>query len=358
LCLCAGLDLDFSFKIAYSSQYVDDSTESKKIYLYDKKGKEIGFIDPIRTAHNGLESFWQEVWEKVYYPFHFIPGNEGEGEEEKYITTAGCKNVIANELLNLAIKTENPYRIGIALHAYADTFSHQNFSGRWSEVNSVKKLFVYSNLSKKLVFNLKLLLLKILRKPIPAIGHVEAYKVPDISYYNWVYFNYRNKYIPASNETRYMNFTEDVYKNYLCKLSLRAGENEPEEFDNLRDKILRGINVEGSLKKRCKYWKKLIMTKLGYSKYPKEYDYHRYKWRKEAFFGRVSWDREKRLDRRIIKMIPRDNFPESNWVNFHRSALAHRKEALKILFNKGLSSKNIYEQVLHKIVGIYKGENL
>ena len=358
LCLCSGLDPDYAYKIAYSSQYVDDSTESRKIYLFDKKGEEIGFIDPVRTAHNGLESFWQEVWEKIYYPFHFVPGNEGERIEEKYITTDGIKNTLAKELLNLALETQNPYRIGIALHAYADTFSHQNFSGRWSEVNSVQKLLVYSNFSKKMIFNFKLWLLKILRGPIPAIGHVEAYKVPDVPYYNWVYFNYRNECIPASNENRYLEFVENVYRDYLCKLSLQIGGEEPEEFNNFKNKILIGINVEGRLKKRCKYWKNLISEKLGLPKFPKEYEYHRHKWRKEAFLGRVNWDRKKRLDRRVIKMMPKDNFPQSNWVNFHRFALAHRKEALKILLDKGLTSKNIYEQVSKKITGIYKGEEL
>jgi len=150
LSLCAGIEPDTAYKIAYSSQYVDDSTESNKMLLLDKNGKEIGFIDPVRMAHNGLESFWKDVWEKIYYPFHFIPGNKGGNKEEKYITMRGVDNDIAKEYLKKAWKTENPYRIGIALHSYADTFSHQNFSGRWSEINSVEKMRVYySNLRRK-----------------------------------------------------------------------------------------------------------------------------------------------------------------------------------------------------------------
>ncbi len=358
LCLCAGLEPDIAYKIAYSSQYVDDSTESRKIFLYDEEGKEVGFIDPVRTAHNGLESFWKGVWEKIYYPFHFVPGNKGEKREEKYITISGVNNTSAYKFLSLALESKNPYRIGIALHAYADTFSHQNFSGRWSEVNSVQKLMVYSNFTKKLVLNFKLWIFKILRGPIPTIGHVEAYKVPDIPYYNWVYFNYKNEYIPGANEDRYLSFAQNVYNDFLCKLSSKIGNGKAEEFINIKNDILLGINREGSLRKRCKYWKKLISKKLGIKKFPKHYKYDKHTWRKEALGGKVNWDKRKRLDQREIYMVAKSKFLESHWVNFHRAALGHRIEALKILTEKELTSKDTYEQVARKIVGDYKGKVL
>jgi hypothetical protein len=358
--VCAGLDPKTAYKIAYSSQYVDDSTESDEILLCNKKGEKIGFIDPVRTAHNGLESFWKEVWDKIYYPFHFVPGNKGENaeenKEEKYITTPADENAFADELLELALKSENPYRIGIALHPYADTFSHQKFSGRWSEVNSVKKIFVYSNFTKKIVSNIKLwLFLKVLKGPIPTIGHAEAWKVPDVPFYNWIYFNYKNKYSAVPNEFRYLSFVENVYKKLLSKLSPKIGTEKPLEFNEMKKEVLIGINKEGGLRKRCRYWKDLISKKMGLKKFPKEYEYNKYKWRKEALKGKVKWDKRKRFDKKEIRFIPKSEFLESNWLNFHRSALGHRIETLRILSENNLVEKRVFEEVSKKIVGKLNG---
>ena len=358
LSLCAGIEPATAYKIAYSSQYVDDSTESKKISLIEKKGRELGFVDPVRTAHNGLESFWKEVWEKIYYPFHFVPGNKGKEHEGRYITVRGEDNDVAKEYLDKALKTEDSCRIGIALHAYADTFSHQNFSGRWSEVNSVDKMLVYySNLRrKKIKIDLKLwLLAKLLKEATPAIGHAEAYMVPDHAYYHWVYFNNRNEYVPAANEERFLSFAESVYNDFLCKASSKIRKGDPEQFDSIRSKILLGINREGSLKKRCKYWKKLIKEKLGSRKL---LEYDKYKWRKEALGRKVKWDKRKRLDQREIFLIPKKQFLESNWLNFHRAALGHRIEALGILTKKNLVSKKTYNQVVKREIVVLDGKKL
>lgn len=364
LSLCAGIEPDIAYKIAYSSQYVDDSTESDKIWLLDKQGKQ-GFIDPVRTAHNGLESFWKDVWEKIYFPFHFVPGHKKEDQDEKSIdekciTKEGKNNQIATEYLDKALKTENPFRIGIALHPYADTYSHQNFSGRWSGVNNVEKMHVYvSNLRrKKMKINLVLIFSKIFKKPIPEIGHGEAVTIPDISNYSWVYFNYKNEYVPASNEERFLSYAENVYNDFLYPFGKKWRKKE-EPFDNIKEKIEQRINLDRRVNKKCKHWMDLISEKLDSKKIRK---YDKYEWRKQALKGKVKWDKKKHLDKHLdqkkVTMAPKDDFIESNWLNFHRAALGHRIEALRILLDHDLVSKKTYDEVAKKIVGEWNGKKI
>ena len=369
LSLCAGIEPDTAYKIAYSSQYVDDSTESDKIWLLDKRGKK-GFIDPVRTAHNGLESFWKDVWEKIYYPFHFVPGHKKGSKdeqikdekyidkEEKYITKEGKSNQIATEYLKKALKTKDPYRIGIALHPYADTYSHQNFSGRWSGVNNVEKMHVYvSNLRrKKLKLKLILSFYNLFRRPIPEIGHAEAVMVPDISNYSWVYFNYKNEYVPAANEERFLSYAENVYENILCKIGKKwRTEKEEIPFDTIKDKIEQGIYLDGRLKKKCRYWTGLISKKLNSKKIRK---YDKYEWRKQALKGKIKWDKRKHLDQKRIAMAPKEDFLESHWLKFHRAALGHRIEALGILLDHELIPKKTYDEVKKKIVAEWDGKKI
>lgn len=355
--LCAGVEPDTAYKIAYSSQYVDDSTESKKIWLLDKEKK--GFIDPVRTAHNGLESFWRDVWEKIYFPFHFVPGHKKEDEDEqrvdeKCITKEGKDNEIAKEYLDKALKTENPHRIGIALHPYADTYSHQNFSGRWSGVNDVNKMHVYVSTlrRKKMKLNLMLILSKIFKKPIPEIGHAEAVKVPDISNYSWVYFNYKNECVPASNEERFLSYAENVYNDFLYPFGKKWRRKE-KPFDSIKDKIEEGIYSEGRLKKKCKYWIDLISEELKPRKIRK---YDKHEWRKQALKGKLKWDKKKHRDKKELSMIPKEKFIESDWLNFHRAALGHRIEALRILLAHDLIKKRTLDEVEKKIVCEWDGK--
>lgn len=60
LARCAGFNRDDAHVIAYSSQYVDDSTESEPINVGD-------FVfDTVRTAHLGLKSYGWDVFFKSW----------------------------------------------------------------------------------------------------------------------------------------------------------------------------------------------------------------------------------------------------------------------------------------------------
>ena len=155
--------------IAYSSQYVDDNNRKQ----YFKDGKEAmfprkiringGHFYPIMTQTISTKSLDIMVQKYVYIPFHFLPGDETvkiDGKINAFSTTPNSEN--AKILLGNALKSENPCLIGIALHTFADTWSHQNFTGFQEEWNSVYPEY---NIFKRLV---------------PNIGHAEAGHSPDV----------------------------------------------------------------------------------------------------------------------------------------------------------------------------------
>ena len=100
---------------------------------------------------------------RIYPVFHFIPGDpkaetawRKDGQMHWLNTTPNSKN--AHLILSTAFKTGNLYRMGIALHGYADTWAHQNFTGYYNEFNSMTKP---------------------LSPAVPDIGHAEAGHNPD-----------------------------------------------------------------------------------------------------------------------------------------------------------------------------------
>ena len=65
----AGFGDEEAHRIAYASQYTDDSTEGDPISFTEG---EYAF-DPVRSSWLGLESLGPDVQRKVYMPFHFVP---------------------------------------------------------------------------------------------------------------------------------------------------------------------------------------------------------------------------------------------------------------------------------------------
>jgi hypothetical protein len=65
----AGFGDEEAHRIAYASQYTDDSTEGDPISFTEG---EYAF-DPVRSSWLGLESFGPDVQRKGYMPFHFVP---------------------------------------------------------------------------------------------------------------------------------------------------------------------------------------------------------------------------------------------------------------------------------------------
>lgn len=204
----AGLSQEEAYLVAYSSQYVDAAVVPVTVLAGEGRHE-------IPSTQN--YGFWNpETVDDVYLPFHFLPGgpapsNRADGRSNPWSTRPDSP--LAKELLVAALGTRDPFRVGIALHAYADTWAHQNFSGRVEDWNRVEQ----SSL-------------------IPAVGHAQALKNPDGLENEWS--DPRLAEPRVANRGRFLEAARKIYK-YLATYSRRG-------FDD----------VDAVMEKLGKIWKR------------------------------------------------------------------------------------------------------
>ena len=186
--------------IAYASQYTDDNTD-REYSAFDSHGefyvgfpKEIGksgdLYFPIITQAVNVTAFELAIQRYVFSPFHFIPGDNDvtiNGKTNHLCTTKGCKN--AKDLVQDALSGGDPYRLGIALHTCADTWSHERFSAFQEDWNRVYNSFI--------------------RNLPPNIGHGEVFTKPDEISTKWVDERFGKKEI--NNRDRALEAAENIF---------------------------------------------------------------------------------------------------------------------------------------------------
>ncbi len=204
----AGFSAGEAGTIAYSSQYVDDA-----VYSYEIVGGSGQLFLPYRTLITQNYTFWDdETRDLVYLPFHFIPGDPLRCSVERKEDIQNCYIVtpdspISKELLIAALRSHNLYRIGIALHSYADTWAHQHFSGLIDNSNIIDSGSI-----------------------LPPVGHLQALNDPDIVTRQWEdprLFNSR-----VDNRERYLRAAGKIYR-YLRTYRGLGFEDEPAVLDEL-----------------------------------------------------------------------------------------------------------------------------
>lgn len=189
ICRRAGLSPQSSERIAYSSQLVDDRTYP--LSIAGPWGQETFPATQPLDAEGGREVV------RTRMSFHFVPGRQAEaaalrvdGLPPALVVTPNSPN--AKALLVGALKSRDEYRIGIALHAYADTWAHQNFSALKDRGN----VFYEGD-------------------PIPPIGHATALKKPDLLNEVWEDPRLLQDYRRVINRRRFTEAARMMYK-YLA----------------------------------------------------------------------------------------------------------------------------------------------
>lgn len=226
LAVLAGFNKDEAEIIAYASEYVDDAIDHKEIELsYEPKldfkrinGK---LFDPVCTAHRGLQTikaFNDNIQKMVYISFHFIP--ELKDNKISYITQPNnnLSNIIVDKAIEELENTSGEKRIqkliklGIAIHSYADTWSHQNFSGRHSHnENDISNIEILYGSDWEPITNLK----NIQYSAMPDIGHAEANNLPDLSHLKWRYTKVSNKnLIIRDNTLIFMQASNEIFNKF------------------------------------------------------------------------------------------------------------------------------------------------
>ena len=147
--MCKLMGIENAELIAWANQRTDEVTWAR---LYE-----------IQTQ-SGVFGNWfdKQIQLSVLIAFHFIPGDD---QENPWMTTECCSK--AQTLLTEVIASGNPFKIGIALHSFQDTFSHQGFSGWDEKLNSCFPWY------------------RMFRQSTPNIGHTELGIIPDVVDYSW-----------------------------------------------------------------------------------------------------------------------------------------------------------------------------
>ncbi|MBF0518052.1 MAG: hypothetical protein HQK97_13240 [Nitrospirae bacterium] len=114
-------------------------------------------------------------------------------KKNPYSTTPNSQN--ANKLLKKALDSKDPYRIGIALHTFADTWSHQNFTGMQEDWNAVYPWYDF-------VKNLA-----------PHIGHANAGHSPDVISETWTDHRLARADRQMVNGVRALDAVQKIYES-------------------------------------------------------------------------------------------------------------------------------------------------
>ena len=185
----AGFSAEDAQIIAYASQYIDDAVDHEimnvdgHLEILSIRFTEKTF-DPICTAHKGLQflqGYQENVQNKIYIPFHFLPDLENSSDM-KVPQNCGLSRKLANQALVEISKGTGEERImslvrfGIALHTYADSWAHQNFSGKYEpKDNDIRDIAICKDGKWKKIP----ILTQLEYNSLPDIGHAEASSFPD-----------------------------------------------------------------------------------------------------------------------------------------------------------------------------------
>lgn len=334
----AGFEHQQASIIANSAQYVDDATNSGLI-RFDNGA----LFYRIGSAHKRLDyrNFRQLANYQVWIPFHFLPGNgglpAGKEPEGKFINKLVCRpnSYVAQEMMTECIERRHLsyslYRLGIAMHVYADTWAHQGFAGVSHEVNHAKHLVdeqgdldqdLNAQIERSFHKNLIERLANIFISEALPLGHGAVLGHPDKPFLRWGYTNGLNEKITRNNPQEYLEAAE-----HMCLWMQRYRVGDPKAKvsglpPNDKALIAQMLNNITDNKGEVRYqrWQD-ILSKGKFSFGQADISYipkGKGSWKYQA----LGTQKEKDSRQEVFKYHP--SFLSSHWKLFHDALEAHR----------------------------------
>jgi hypothetical protein len=345
----AGFPANEAQTIAYASQYTDHASEHKKIridgmpmdFVHPERYQD-GKLDPICTAHSARHwhaKAWKwalfymdpKVQRKVLVSFHFLPGGDGE-QWPALVTRRKCNLVTEivrdalNCLGNAAAGTHDReyalVKLGLALHSYADSWAHEGFSGRHSDVeNDIKdvrkRVRGTTRWKKGGVAGF------FVSYAAPDIGHGEAMGTPDESHLEWrAQYSKRRNPLPNFNRDNTQHFLEAAETIHGLLSAVSPGT--PVPWEGLRGRLESCFAQQAN-------WRSTF-----YKDYKIEFYYDRFEWRETALAGdTVDWDDyDSEGDFADLHFSYTEADPR--WFMFHRAAYEQREKVRAYLKERSL----------------------
>lgn len=242
------------------------------------------------------------------------------------------------DILNQALTDPDLVKLGIVFHAYADTYSHQGFSGLPSKVNDIKKCNaineVYLESGDFLLYLFKHVFIErfdaVFDRIIPAYGHGQAMSLPDLPYLIWTYtydcseeFHGEYRAVSIDNRERYQRAIVHI-KHYLLQylfLHPQFGDKDKKKYDF--DRLMKQLIQKGSDKNREEAWISFMLEQGMYC----ERDiptivYYEDDWVSEAF---IDYDKRIFNNRRVLEAKITKNFDHTCWYRFYLAVKWYKK---------------------------------
>ncbi|MEE8441193.1 MAG: DUF6765 family protein [Spirochaetia bacterium] len=310
----AGFSAEDAAVISYSSQYLDNALVRYAVETDD------GVYETVATHHFG---FWDKSREwSVWIPFHFFPAGPEGNSSEKRVDQGGSTgpvatrrvdgetnplNVVANSgrvkrLLLDALRSRDLYQVGIALHTYADSWAHQNFSGKSEDWNRLEP-----------------------SSPLPPIGHAQKLRDPDQIDSVWKDSRIAGSQRTIDSRKRILDAAGRVYR-YLATYNGRSFADEELVLGNL-ERLFGPPGRKGTEERVADFVIECSMA-----------EYRRTQWRQEAFTGEGA-----NLDPGFGNGEMESTMDKLLWL---KDELLHKTEILKrqpVKVKPGFYSSNLYK---------------
>ncbi len=332
LCRLAGMKSKYAGIVAYCSQQVDDATHGRALKFTNGD-----VFRQTMTAHRTLSKKNIDVSDalEVWLPFHFLPSVDKTNGKDSFVTTPDSK--VVDLLLENMYKESDLalYRLGIGLHCFADTFSHQDFKGFYDRYNYVELAFGLERTS--LIDNVKKLGFKAMDTlgiDILATGHGQVLSNPDISSANWSYTrageaiqvnNLKERFLPGLQKMyEYLVSYVSQHPEYSSGVSARPFTEYEEIFNKLS-------SYQGDSEQRHRNWLEHIHQNAfsfeDFDEIDKSIGYDPREWFNEA----VEKEKVSFLNRwryklyNYYKFRKKQGFDDSHWVKYMQAANQHKQ---------------------------------
>lgn len=313
LARAVGFSPDNARIIAYSSQYTDDEVAENTI-IFENGGE----FKPNITAHKIFDpaNLLARDCKRIWIPFHFLPGTSGTGDEQ-ILTRPDCRvsQRIIEQFLSYDLLPYSRHLLGIILHSYADTWSHQNFMGITDDLNRVQGLKVDGVAIS--LYGLA-----------PALGHAQTGSTPDIPSLEWEYRDYQGELRHIINHDRALAAAHHCYlvlSRFLDKFADDFRDFKAISWEQIQDKIMTLFQHASDEKECITAWGTAIgNSELGFNSQGKDinliYD--------EGEWFNLAIKSESRMDPESGQFVDyyykNDNYDVSDLKYFNEAAAFYR----------------------------------
>jgi hypothetical protein len=326
LCRCNGMSPEHSKRVAYASQHTDDAKYDHALN-FENGGRFQQFLSAHKFIHPDVFSL--DTQYQIYVPFHFIPGNQGERFQERMVCRQNSEIAqrMIREVANLKDRPYQLHRLGIALHVYADTWSHQDFSGLQTELNDIEDIDVLNEDRAGIAKVFKDFFRDITESLIPQVGHAETATLPDEPYREWSFYHvYQKRVMHRKNWLLCQDASKAIYKEIKHFLAQNPGYRAEKSipWGDIKSVITKLFKQKGDLEERCSNWAEGINeSSFGFEcqLIEKDLSYNDREWFKAAVEVEKTDGGE--------KYYRKDTFHLSDWKYFHDAASSHRFFVLK-----------------------------